>query len=329
MLMQKSLNAMTKKGVMGLVALLLALALGFLPVSAFAQEKELKVSHMRVSIWPEYDEPRVLGIFQGQLADKTTFPAPVKFLLPKDAEVNQACALTESGEHQCQVYETAIEGDFKAVTYKLPLRTFFLDFYYNPLAEGTNKSFDYVFKAPYSVDTLEMEVQQPLKATDFKVSPEAMSQGSDEKGFKYARYTYPSVPDGQDYKFSVSYTKTDPKPSVEKPPQGGAPQGQAATGGAGGFTFSPLVILLSITVSIMLALVGYIIVTARGGGGKAVRPAYSHAGSGKSKRPVKYNGGQGKGGTGQARAGRFCTSCGSATEQGDNFCPNCGKKLRR
>lgn len=324
MVMQKSLNAAKKKGVKGLVALVIVLALAFVPVSAFAQEKDLTVSHMRVSVWPEYDEPRVLGILQGELSDKTTFPAPVKFLIPKDAEVNQACALTDSGEHQCQVYETAIEGDFKAVTYKLPLKTFFMDFYYNPLAEGSSKSFDYVFKAPYAVDNLEIEVQQPLKATDFKVSPEAMSQGSDDKGFKYARYTYPTVPGGQDYKYSVSYTKTDPKPSVEKKQQGAAPQGQAAAGG-GGFSFSPLVILLSITISVMLALVGYIVVTSRGGG-KAVRPAYSHASSGRSKRPVKYDGGRS---TGRPSRGKFCTSCGSGTDSGDNFCPNCGKKLKR
>lgn len=326
MVMQKSLNAVRKKGVKGLVALVIALTLVFVPVSAFAQEKEVKVSHMQVSVWPEYDEPRVLGIFQGQVADNVSLPASVKFLLPKDAEIGQACALTESGEHQCQVYETAIEGDFKAVTYKLPLRTFFVDFYWNPLSSDAAKSFDYSFNAPYAVDHLEMEVQQPLKATDFKVTPTAMSQGSDEKGFKYARYTYSTVQSGQDYRYSVAYNKTDPKPSVEKTLQGGAPQGQAAGAqGGAGFSFSPLVILLSITVSILLALVGYVIVTARGGG-KAVRPAYSHAGVARTKRSAKFNKGQG---SKQMRTGKFCTSCGTGVGPGDNFCPNCGKKTRR
>ncbi len=327
-LRKNNINLITKGRLTKLVTLVLFLVLILLPASAFAQEKEVTLSHMRVSIWPEYDQPRVLSIYEGQLVDKNAVPAKIKFLLPKDAEVNQACALTENGEHVCQVYETNIEGDFKAVTYTIPHPTFYIDFYYNPLGKGENKNFDYLFKAPYSVDKLELEVQQPLKATNFKVTPAAMSEGLDQKGFKYARYSYGTVSPGQDFKLGISYVKSDPKPSVEELPQGGTAQGQAGSGQGGAFTFSPLVIFLSITASVLFALVGYIIVTARGGG-RIMRPAYSHTGSGRSKKDTSRSKGKGKNTGVQMHTAKFCTNCGFQAEAGDKFCSKCGKKIKR
>jgi len=289
--------------------LLLSLVLNFslFPAFGLAQsEKDLRISSMEISIWPEYDEPKVLVMNHGKMADKSMVPAKVRFLVPKGAEVHSTCAITETGEHQQQAREIQEKGEFDEVSYNLPLPEFHFEFYYNPLQEGANKSFDYLIRPTYPIDMLQVDVQQPLKATNFKVSPSGFSERSDDKGFKYYVYSFNNVLPDKDIKLSVAYTKTDPNPSVEKQEAqaGQTPQ----TGGT-----NPWIILLTIAGSVLLALGGYWLVTSR----QSTSVAYSGM---RAPQPGKR---------GKKPAVRFCPNCGTAVKYADNFCPNCGKRVRK
>ena len=139
-------------------AALLAVALIASPVIA-ASDKPLTIKTMKLSVWPEYDDPRVLVIYQGEFADSSAFPTPVKFPVPIGSEINQVCAIKQPGdEHLCQLYDTTTEQDNLEISYTLPIPTYFLEYYWDGIKGQPDKSFTYKYVSPYTIDRLKLRL---------------------------------------------------------------------------------------------------------------------------------------------------------------------------
>jgi hypothetical protein len=103
------------------------------------------------------------------------------------------------------------------VTYTLDNAHFFYEYYYDPLAGGADKQFTYTFSSPQRVMELLLEVQQPLAATDFTLDPLPTIARHDEAlGFTYHQFSVGALAGGEETAVTVSYTKTDPKPSMSR-----------------------------------------------------------------------------------------------------------------
>ncbi len=67
-------------------AALILLALGALalpsPPAAAGQETGIRIKWLKVSIWPEYDDPRVLVIYHGVFENVPSFPTWADFYIP-------------------------------------------------------------------------------------------------------------------------------------------------------------------------------------------------------------------------------------------------------
>ncbi len=311
------------------LGLLVAAVLMVSPVSV-AAEQQLTIKNMKVSVWPEYDDPRILVIYQGAFADGASFPSPVKFPVPMGSEINQVCALKQPGdEHLCQLYDTLTETESLAVAYTLPIPTYFLEYYWDGIQGQPNKSFTYKYTAPYAMEKLEIEVQQPLKATDFKLSPAYASVSSDAQGLKYFRYLFNNVAQGQVISIDASYTKPDSKPSVAKKESSG-------TGGKPNYT------IMGIAAGAMAVFfVGFVALKRKPAPARASQvrrvaraqalrqaeqrrtlrqepPRQTRVEQPKTQ-PIAR----------QGNAGVFCSQCGTKLEAGDVFCHGCGTKTRK
>lgn len=212
-----------------LILLALGLLFGVAPVSAqdtlpipFPQESGLSIQQMRVQVMPEFDDPRVLVIVQGRVgATASELPRPVTFHLPRGAQINQMAVMNvTTGETLAQPYDAFPDPDDPAgtlVTYTLDTAHFFFEYYYDPLVGETDKQFAYHFVSPRPVDDLLIEVQQPASATDFTMEPLATIARFDEIfGLTYHQYRVGALPAGQAITLTISYTKTDPNPSVSR-----------------------------------------------------------------------------------------------------------------
>ena len=73
-----------------LTSLLLILLLA-LPTVAAAQEAPRLVS-LDIKLWPEYDKPSMLVIYDFKVEEGTTLPARLEFHIPADASVNAVAA---------------------------------------------------------------------------------------------------------------------------------------------------------------------------------------------------------------------------------------------
>ena len=177
---------------------------------------------MRVAIWPEYDDPGVLVIYDGRFEEASKYPIKTSFLVPTGSIINDACSLSHKGQHFCQLYKTTKKGQYDEVNLLLPYPNFYLSFHTPHLAKTEKKAFDYRVKANYPIKTMEVDVQQPLRSTEFNVSPAknmAISQknaiATNVKGFNHFTYTLDNVSKSQENVFAIGYIKKDPKPSVD------------------------------------------------------------------------------------------------------------------
>lgn len=185
--------------------------------------QDLTIGRMRVAIWPEYDDRSVLAIYDGKLDNASRFPLKTSFLVPKGSVINDACSLSFEGQHFCQLYKTTNRGIYDEVRLLLPYPNFYLSFHTPQLDTETEKrEFDYRIKANHRIKTMEVDIQQPLRATDFNISPPRKAATSDAeaklsmvKGFKHFVYTLADISEGQEAVFKINYRKTDPRPSVD------------------------------------------------------------------------------------------------------------------
>lgn len=257
------------------LALLMALALVLLtvPLSPASASGDMTMKDFSISVWPEYDDPRVLVIYQGTFVNTTGTDLPqntvVKFNIPKGAEIGMACELVDGGGHSCQPYKTDDKGDYVQLSWKTTklLKAgveypVFLEFYYNPFKGATtDKKFDYKFIPTYTIQKLDLALKQPLKATDFKIDPAPASAGQDNEKFTNHYYTWNNltVNDKDKVTLKISYTKTDPNPSVKKTvgQQQLASQEQGSSLGTNAWTQPSVIVPVVLFVIILVAFVIY------------------------------------------------------------------------
>lgn len=288
------------------------------PPAMGESDETLTIKTMRVSLWPEYDDPRVLVMYQGEFYNEAIFPQPVAFPVPLGSEMNQVCALQPpDNSHLCQLYETLTESDSLSISYTLPIPTYYLEYYWDGITGQPEKSFAFQYVSPYAIDTLEIEVQQPLKATGFELVPQYASATSDSQGLKYFHYVFKDVKPGQVINIDASYFKSDDRPSVSG----------SQIGGAGG---SNSYIWIGIGAAIVVVVAaGFILFTrksavSRTQSRRAARIEANRSGARTTQRPAAPGPSLPAPGTEVL----FCSHCGTKLAVEAAFCQLCGAKVK-
>lgn len=291
-----------------------------LPFAAMASNHDAKIEKMSIMVEPEYDDPRVLAVLEPTLSEDTKLPRKAKYMIPKSANditIGMACEVPEGQGHRCKVYDTVDAGNFNALTYQVDTaRNLFLEYYWDPFknVKDGKKSFVYEYKAPYPINELNVQVQQPLKATDFKVEPATEDMSQDEKGFKYHAYQFKDVKADQVFTFNVNYTKTNPEPSI-KPGEGIAQVNQANPSEQP--ASNPGAVRIMLFFFILLFTAGVLGVYWRS---KLTAVEAMPVAKPKAGRPKKATGAK-------VAKSRFCGNCGSELNSDNKFCSECGSEV--
>ncbi len=293
-----------------LLALFTVLFLG-LAVPA-AAEDPLRITAMDVSVWPEYDQPGVLVQYQGNLsakADKTN-PLELSFFVPKGAGVGAACGIQADGNHTSETWkESDADNNLTKITFQVTEPQFHVEYYYNPLPASTDKKFSFTYTAALPADEVQLDVQHPLKATNFVVTPAAPNTHQDQDGFTYHAYDYKAVSAGQQLATEVAYTKTDPAPSVTNNQPAGSTNAAGSTFGG----INPNQVIVLATFLAVAAIIVFFVWDRRN---RNAELRYAPVGVQGAARDF-----------GAAATGGYCTQCGSAMQAGDRFCGHCGSDV--
>lgn len=291
-----------------------AALLAFHPAPARAAAEPAGYKSVWVRVDPEYDQPGVLTIIEGQI-DGATPPVQVKFLVPATAEMNSAGS--ESAIGAPNTYQRApdwtggssniqpsdIPG-WNVVSFELTTNVFRVEYYDSSIQGFPDKTISYDFRTIYPITNLTLSLQEPKGSSNYVVNPASQSIGTDADGLRIHQYSFATIAANSDTHFDISYTKASSTPSF---PQSGA----ASRGSSSGLTW--LWVALGVAA---IAVVAYLVMR---GNRRRVVPVRARS----SRRAATRAQAASQGGGGN----RFCTGCGNRVSGAVKFCPNCGKKL--
>lgn len=177
-----------------------------------AQDAEpVRLSALEIALWPEFDRPELLVIFQGRLADDVSLPAVLTLTIPKEAgEPHAVASVDEAGQRLDAGYDVQVLGDEIKVTYtSLEHRAFQFEYYLDALRlKGKRREFTFSYALDVPVDDLALELQQPSGATNVVLNPPAVETRRGFADLTYHRLPLGAVDAGQRVEWRVSYNES-------------------------------------------------------------------------------------------------------------------------
>lgn len=295
--------------------ILLFVAVLFLvtPTLAGAQSEAPVLEELIVQVWPEYDQPSVLVIYDFRLAAGTPLPVSLKLRIPKDGNIFAVAQETSDGLMNVLYEPPVTEGDYDVLTLVInDLSSHRIEFYAPYQRSGNLRQYSLLWPGDYAVNAMTVMVQKPTGADKLTTEP-ALSELPGGDGFIYARGAFSNLALGEPFSLSVQYEKDGDALSVQSQPPTLPGLEQPAAG-----VFSLTQALPWLAGGLGLALIV-------GGlawywqSGRSQRPGRGAARKRHVPRPDDSAGEQ------QV----YCSQCGKRAEGADRFCRACGARLRR
>ena len=269
--------------------------------SALAQEENELTGFDDVQLWiyPEYDDPRLLVMLQGQI-EGVEPPVAVRFLVPSEAEMYSAGSMDALGQYTGgppNREPSSIPG-WDEIDYEVTTNTFRVE-YYDPIISGQlDKSISYEFRWIYPISKLEVVVQEPRRSSDFSVLPIGNSF-VDNEGFNSYSYNFSELEDTSPLRFEISYHKSDTRPSLS------INEDESSE--------SYLVVVIVVILGVAAVASFFWLRKSR----PKTRAARRQLSRNNPERRIKSN----------QPGARFCSKCGQPTDKSSNYCIYCGARL--
>ena len=278
--------------------------------SATAQSP-IVLSGMLVQLWPEYDQPSMLVLYDFQVAPGTQLPASLTIRFPKEANLT-AVAVHGEGDTllNADYRDTAGDEVWQSIAIQIQSAGSYRVEYVQPLSRsGNERRFHYVWPGDYAVEDFNLSVRMPADATAVRADPKL--QAGEAAGTTYwLGEDFGSLSSGTEFTFELGYVRASESP-VE-PSQGLQPsQPLDAT--------TPGRVMMSNYLPYFLGALGVVLI----GGGAFY---FWQAGRARGPRRSRHSGGTN---LPLRRVDEiYCHECGTRAQTGDRFCRVCGTRLR-
>ncbi len=188
-------------GLVGLSLFLLLVGTGF-------AQGVPRVQTLSISLWPEYDDPRVLVIMTGTLEEANQ---RVRIPLPPNAELNAVAYASEDGRLLTAEWSPEILDDRTYIIVSVPTQQFHIEYYLDAVSPGERTVVQVRIPVPEAqIARAVLTVQQPRNTTDFTATPPL---GEPEAGFDnlmYASRDLGPLAPGDVVEQEVQYTRLVP-----------------------------------------------------------------------------------------------------------------------
>jgi hypothetical protein len=298
--------------------LLLSLVL-FFPGVARGQDK-LALSSVEINLWPEYDHPGVLVIYRLTLPSQSTMPVELTVRIPAaSGEPNAVASIQTDGTLLNINYTRQVSGNWASIntTITPPAIGVQLE-YYDPALEknGDARHYEYAWQGDYASDSMIIQVQEPLGATNMRISPSLGDGLVGNDGLTYFTQEVGPVSAGQTVTVVVDYNKATDEltaPNLEVQPSG--PITEDTTFSVRFLQVLPWI--LGVLGAVLI--VGGIYWYWRTGRRRESAP----------KRRRRTSSEPRESSAAEEQAGDiYCHQCGNRAAPGDRFCRSCGTRLR-
>lgn len=186
------------------VPLILLLLLMLSPSKGIAQS-EARLESLKISLWPEYDRPGVLVLYEARLSLETALPAVIRLPLPDMVEAPHAVAAWyPDGQLDDSVeWHVVQEGAQAFLDIETPTTGVWVEFYSALDVQEANRSFDFLIPGGVEIGDLNVEVMHPVGASEMKITPEGkVEQAEDGLVFTNIDLGARSASDEQEITFS-------------------------------------------------------------------------------------------------------------------------------
>jgi len=287
----------------------LLFALFITPFPAAAQGG-IALDNLTVQLWPEFDQPSMLVIYDFTLAGNASLPVEVTLRFPGDANII-AVAYAEAGSLLNAPYQGPTPaGEWQTLTITIDTQTSYHIEYYAPLStEDDRRNYTYVWKGDYPVNSLDVSLKVPVDATDVTTNPpmtDTSPSGSDQQ---FLAWSTSDLGGGEETNIQVAYTKTSDQLSVTNQPLETGAVDESTQGRISINNYLPY-ILGGLGILLILSGALYFWQSSKG---RSTTPRMRHR-----SQDADSNGEE-----------VYCHQCGKRAQPNDRFCRTCGTRLRK
>lgn len=299
-----------------LLYLLLIVCLFAFPFPTRAQSDNVAFDFVKIQIWPEYDRPAALVIYDFAVSAETPLPATITLRIPADADLIAVAVLQDGSFFNKEHTPPTSDGQWLLVSMQIPDRaTYRIEYYAAISKSGQTRRLTYTWQGDYAVRSFQISIQQPVDATAIQTEPISTTALPGSDGFTYYNSVLDELPAGKNFSLNIRYDKptdTLSAESLDVQPSGGA------------LTLSQPIDWPN-TLPWVLGGVGILMIvggglwywqTGRAGQVSTLRQRRRHAAA-REKDELLSD-----------LHTIYCHQCGKRAQPGDRFCRACGTKLR-
>lgn len=310
------------------------LILFLLPVATVLAQTPPQIDDLNVALWPEYDRADVLVVYHVKLNPSTPLPAQLTFQLPGYIQEMFAVAVERDGQLMnvpAEEMNLRHDGDYLFLTFSATETNIQFE-YYDPVIltkDGAARQLAYKFYAPYNLENVKFDLQQPVEAQDFVVTPTSSNTFTGANGLTYSAVQVGKLTAGDPFEITATYQRPTDALSVDSLPASAplsapAPAQQPQLAEAASTPPYLGYGLIGAGVVLLLATGGYWWMQ-----NKKSKLAYAPAPRRQSRRKKFKKSRNDGSGSLAASGGGYCYNCGAAMRRDANFCHACGAQRRQ
>jgi hypothetical protein len=289
-----------------------------LPIRVHAQDP-VSFSSMIIEIWPEYDKPSVLVIYQMTFSSATAFPATLSVRIPATAgEPNAVAERQADGTLYKITYTRQVAGEWATISFTTTASQIQIEYYDQALTkDGNARHYQYVWPGDFAIAQLSIQVQQPAGATDMRIAPSLGAGVVGNDTLTYYTQDIGAITAKQNIQVTLDYQKTSDALSAEiSPIQPSSPVPQGTASDLNMSTWLPWILGILGAGLIIGGIVWYW-QTGRQRPAPKTRRQRSRSGSQESEVNSTSD-----------EVELYCSNCGKRASPGDQFCRSCGTPIR-
>jgi len=185
--------------------LVLAVLLVF-PRAARAQNN-ITLETVTVRLWPEYDQPSMLVIYDFTVPDNMPLPVTVSIPVPPDGNITAVAYQADNGLMNTEFAGPTEKNGWQAVDiFVKEHTTYHLEYYQTVVRTESKRSFKYKWPGTYPVNNFRVEIQVPEDSTSVRSNP--MLPFVLSKPFLSGNVAIGNLEAGETYELNLHYVRT-------------------------------------------------------------------------------------------------------------------------
>ena len=184
-----------------------------------AAQAPIVLSGMLVQLWPEYDQPSMLVLYDFQVAPGTKLPTSLTIRIPKAANLT-AVAVHGAGDALLNADYSNSSSDeaWQSIAIQIVSTDGYRVEYVQPLVRsGNERQFTYSWPGDYAVQNFNLSVRMPIDAASVRATP-SLQTGEKDSTTYWLGQDFDAMPGGKEFKFELAYTRASESPA--QPQQG-------------------------------------------------------------------------------------------------------------